>query len=174
MARGDVDARAAAIVPHGKAQSRRRLESRVEIDRDAVCRQNTRRRLRKQNAVDAAVIGNRDLLGKLASGEPCRQALRGSCHGVDIHAVRARAEHTAKPRRAEGKVAAKAVRNFFRIALHREKLICERLVKAGLSAPRLVALYCKVHTTASCLSVLYPNYRKDSLRPSSQNSGHFL
>ena len=174
MARGDVDARAAAIVPHGKAQSRRRLESRVEIDRDAVCRQNTRRRLRKQNAVDAAVIGNRDLLGKLASGEPCGQALCGPCHGVDIHAVRARAEHTAKPRRAEGKVAAKAVRNFFRIALHREKLVCERPVKAGLHAPRLVALHCKIHANTSCLSVSYPNYKEDTTCPSSQISGHFL
>lgn len=39
--------------------------------------------------------------------------------------------HTTQSRRAKAMIAAKAVRNFFRIALHREKLFCERLVKAG-------------------------------------------
>ena len=150
-----VDARAAAVIAHGKAQRRRRLQSRVEIDRHAVCRKDLRRHFGKERAAHAAVVGDGNLLRKTGSGKPGRQTLRGTRHGVDVHPVRARTEHAAQSRRAEGEVAAEAVENFLCVALHGGKLFGKRRVQTRLAAPGLIPLHCKAHTNASCFSFSY-------------------
>ena len=131
VACGDVDAGRAPQVARGEGAGRRGLQARVEVRRDAVGRQYLGRHVAEELALVARVAAD----GHAGLVEVCLevvgQALRGKGDRVDVHAVRAGAEHAAQARRAELQVLEERVLNGPLVALHGAEL----LGKLGLGDP---------------------------------------
>ena len=83
---------------------------------------------------------DRDLFGQGGRVQVIGQALGGLAHGVDVHAVGARAQHAAQTAGAEGEVAVKAVGDGGLVALDGRQLRRDRRVQVRLRAPPFVAL----------------------------------
>ena len=95
-----------------KGHGRNRHQHRPDVDVNAVGHEHTRSHLCKYIALDAAVVtdGYRRLCKILL--QIVRQTLRGLCHRVDIHPVRARTNDSAQTARAKGEVTIERVLNF--------------------------------------------------------------
>ena len=109
MAGRHADAHAAPKVAHGEAQRRRGLDARVDERADAVGRQHTRCGFDELLAHVAAVARDGDARVGEVRVNVIGEALRGLRDGVDVHAVRARADDAAQACRAEGEILVEGV-----------------------------------------------------------------
>ena len=101
VARRHADARIALQIARCKGEGRHRGKPRIDVRVDAVCRQNCRSLFRKYIGLDAAVVGNRHIRVAHMGVQIIRKALGGLAHNIDVHAVGARADHTAQARCTE-------------------------------------------------------------------------
>ncbi len=97
----NADAEAAVQVTHGEAQRRDRLEPGIEVRRDAVGGEDCGSLAGEDVALNAAVMANGDGLRQLRLIEILCNCLRRAADHVNIHPIRACAEHAAQTRRAE-------------------------------------------------------------------------
>ena len=109
VAGGDAHARPAAQIPHRPGQGGGGLQAGVEPGGDAVGRQHPGRFPGEQLALAAAVVGDGNALVQAGSLEVVGQALGGLAHGVDVHAVGARADDAPQAAGAELQLTVKAV-----------------------------------------------------------------
>ncbi len=130
VARRNAHARPAAVIAHRPAQRGCRLQARIEIGGHAVGGKHTRGLAREARRADAAVVGNGAAQRQSRRLEVSGKSLRRAADNVNIHAVRARAEHAAQSAGAEGKVTVKAVLDLRGVAhlVERGKLRAQRVV----------------------------------------------
>ena len=104
VAGGDVDARLAAVVPHGERQLRRGAQRLEDAHMDAVCGADLGRSAGEVHRVVAAVHADGDAaaLGLLALGaDYLRKALRRPADDIDVHLVQTHLHRAAQTGGAE-------------------------------------------------------------------------
>ena len=108
----DHDTRRGVQIAGRKGHGRHRHQDGPDIDLDAIGRKHSGGHFCKHIALDAAVVadGHRRLCKVLF--QIIGQALRGLCHGIDVHAVGACADDAAQTARAKGKVTVKRIFDF--------------------------------------------------------------
>ena len=132
VAGGHADARAAAQIPHSPGQGGRRLQAGVHIGGDAVGRQHAGGLAGEQFAVVAAVVGDGDLFRQAAGVQVVGQTLRSLAHGVEVHAVGARADDAAQAAGAERKVTIETVGDGVVVARHADQFSLDGIVQIRL------------------------------------------
>ena len=130
VARRNAHTRPASVIAHCPAQRGRRLQARIEIGGHAVGGKHTRGLAREARRADAAVVGNGAAQRQSRRLEVSGKSLRRAADNINIHAVRARAEHAAQSAGAEGKVTVKAVLDLRGVAhlVERGKLRAQRVI----------------------------------------------
>ena len=139
------DARAAAEVPHRPRKRRGRLKPGVHAGGNAVRGQHAGGLAGEQRTVMAAVVGDGYLFGQAGRIEVVRQPLRCLAHGVEVHPVRARADHTAQAAGAEFQIAVKAVRDGVGVSRDGDELGFDGVVQIRLGKPAVIEVVCIVH-----------------------------
>ena len=139
------DARAAAEVPHRPRKRRGRLKPGVHAGGNAVRGQHAGGLAGEQRTVMAAVVGDGYLFGQAGRIEVVRQPLRCLAHGVEVHPVRARADHAAQAAGAEFQIAVKAVRDGVAVARDGDELGFDGVVQIRLGKPAVIEIVCIVH-----------------------------
>ena len=104
MAGGHADAARAAQVAHGPRKRGDRGDARIHVGRHAVGGHDGGRGAHEQLAVVAAVAGDGHRGVVEVRVQVICEALRGAAHRVDVHAVRAGAQHAAQAGGAERQV----------------------------------------------------------------------
>ena len=92
----------------------------------------------EQRTVMAAVVGDGYLFGQAGRIEVVRQPLRCLAHGVEVHPVRARADHAAQAAGAEFQIAVKAVRDGVVVARDGDELGFDGVVQIRLGKPAVI------------------------------------
>ena len=125
------DARGGAEVAHRKGQRGNGLDARVDVDVDAVGRQDAGRHALEVLALVARVTRERQRGVLVVGVQVVRHALGGLRDHVDVHAVGAHAERTAQARRAKGEVAIEGVEELVLVALTAELVELDHQVGLG-------------------------------------------
>ena len=141
----NADAEAAVQMAHGKTQRRNRLKAGVEIGCDAVGRKNCCRFTGKNIALDAAVMADGNGLRQIRLIEILCNCLRCAADHIDIHPVRARAEHAAQACRTKLQIAVERVGDLLCIRLHRIQFRTQFRLQSLLRKPLLVSFFCQFH-----------------------------
>ena len=149
MARGEDDPGAAVQGAHRVGKHGRGDELRVKVDLYAVRRKHARRRARKHIGLDARIVGDGDGGFFEIRVEIVRKPLRRLVDGVDVHAVRARADHAAQPRRAEFQIFVETVEDLLIVSFNCFQLRQQVLVRCCLFTPKVVKRMDIVHGKAS-------------------------
>ena len=90
-------------------------------------------------------MGDGYLFGQAGRIEVVRQPLRCLAHGVEVHPVRARADHAAQAAGAEFQIAVKAVRDGVGVARDGDELGFDGVVQIRLGKPAVIEVVCIVH-----------------------------
>ena len=122
-----------------KGHGRNRHQNRPDVDLDAVGREHTRSHLCKYIALDTAVITDGHRRSFKVLFQIVRQTLRGLCHRVNVHPVRASADDAAQTTGAKSKVAVKSIFNF--CIIQRFQLCGNVSICRGVCQPTLVFLF---------------------------------
>lgn len=112
----------------------------IKVSLDAVGGQNCGGLPGKRHALIAAVVCDRHGLGFSfrVLQQIIGKALRGLTHGINIHAIGARADHAAKASGAKFEITVKPVVDLFRLILDSKQLLCEILVVQRLLEPSFI------------------------------------
>ena len=135
MAGCDADADTAGKRAHGKAQGGNGLKSRIEICLNAVRGQNAGGFPGEAFTIYPAVVSDGGALGKARFVQIIGYGLRRAADDVDVHAVRACAEHAAQSAGSELQGRAECVVDGGRVMLHGSKLFLKRRVEQWMGAP---------------------------------------
>jgi len=141
----DADADPAGKRAHGIAQGGNGLESGIEICLNAVRGQNAGGFPGKAFTIYPAVVSDGGALGKARFVQIIGYGLRCAADDMDVHAVRACAEHAAQSAGSEGKRTAEGIFDGGRVMLHGSKLFLKRRVERGLGAPEFKSFLCGFH-----------------------------
>ena len=99
------------------------------MHRYAVCREHCRGMPGEEVGVDAAVVGDSHGGGGKAGLQIVGVALRCLAHGIEVHAVAARAQHAPKPAGAEFQLAVKPLGDLLFLSRQRGQLLPELRVR---------------------------------------------
>ena len=112
MAGGDADARAAAQIPHGPAQSGGGFQPGIDVGGDAVGGDDPGGFHGEQIAFDPAVVADGDGLGQIGAFQVVAQALGCPADDVDVHPVGAHADDPPQAAGAEFQIPVEPVKDF--------------------------------------------------------------
>ena len=141
MAGGDDNARDGVQMAHRVGENRHRAQLVEQIHVDALVAEHERGSLRELRAHPAGVI--RDDHAALAvfrvlAVDIIGKSLGRAANVIQVHAVRARAEHAAHARRAKGQLGIETILNFLFIARDGLEFINGRLVVCKFLEPGFV------------------------------------
>ena len=141
VAGGDDNARDGMQMAHRVRQNRHRAQLVKQVHVNALVAEHKRGSLRKFRAHPAGVIGDDHAalaVFRVLAVDIIGKALGRAANVIQVHAVRARAEHAAHARRTEGQLGIESILDFLLVARDGLQLIDGRLIVRKFLEPGFI------------------------------------